>query len=420
MLASITLETIERRRCSFDSAFQAALGKVRAGPEDRGLAYRWAQLALRHFAEADLVLESAGAGGIPLRRKCAFRVAYALVREGELDEGRVRAVRGGLLSNRLLPLLGREPDLSGLDEVGRLSVAYSTPRWIVEELVSNLRVSGARRVLEASWRRTLWVRVNTLKVGVDEAVERLERCGVRVRRDREVDFLLEVVGYGGPLSALPPFKRGEVVLQDRGSVEVVRALDPRPGELVLDMAAAPGLKTSLIEQLSGGGAWVVAVDVSARRMEEMRGLARRFGCDPWMVLADSTRAPLRGGFDKVLIDAPCTNSGALSSDPGLRLALWRRPDVKRYAAVQASMIGVGASLLREGGVMVYSVCSFLGEEGEAHFVRGGLPLALDPGRTAGLPGYRAYGRVGELTRRLYPHVHRTTGFFIARAVKGDG
>lgn len=129
------------------------------------------------------------------------------------------------------------------------------------------------------------------------------------------------------------------------------------------MAFAPGMKTSLIMMLSDNKARVVAVDISYKRSLLGRQLLGKLGVDlsrVYVVVNDSRDVQLRKVFDKVLLDAPCSNSGAMSKDPGLKITL-TESKVRYYSAVQKELISRSVSL---GKTVVYSTCSLMPEEGE--------------------------------------------------------
>jgi len=414
-LAALTLELVERRKLSLEAAFLEATKKV--GKRGEG-ALEAARAALLKFAEADFLLKLHGADELPLRRKCAFRVAYALALSS--GERAVAHVESGLLSGKLRALLSRrslerlEVELSRLPPHDRIAISSSFPPWLVRKLAERMPLSEVEKLAKACARRTVWVRVNQLKTSVQKIVKALER--VAVREDKDFPELLELVGVEDPpLEVLKLAERGLVIVQDKGSAAVVHALEPRAGLWVLDAAAAPGVKTSLIQQLAGNGAEMVAIDVSRRRVEEMKRLLSRLGVrNVHIVVADSTALKLARKFERVLLDAPCTNSGALASDPALRLALWKEPDVNRYTKLQASMLANALQHLEGGGLLVYSTCSLLSEEGEEVVDSVLQPERLKPEGIVGEPGYPGF-LCSSQVRRLFPHIHRTTGFFIARS-----
>jgi len=414
-LAALTLELIERRGLSLEKAYLEAA--ARAERHDAS-AMRLARLALLSFAKADLLLRAHRLEGVPLRRRCAFRVAFALLLAG----GDVGHLDVGLLSGRLRSLLTRkgveevERLLSGLPPLERAAVENSFPPWLLEEAARFLGFDEAVRLAKACSRRVIWLRINELKVSVGEAVRRLRQVA-DVREDKDFHEVVELVGTEElPPPVLKLVERGYVVVQDKGSVAVAHALGDSRNLLVLDAAAAPGLKTSLIQQLSGNAAEVVAIDISRRRLEEMRGILSRLGVrNVHLVHSDSVSIKLARKFDKVLLDAPCTNTGAIASDPALRLSLWRRPNVEGYASLQRRLLSNTLVYLKVGGSLVYSTCSLLSGEGEGVIDSMGR-LRLSADGLLGLPGYPGFACSAEV-RRLFPHVHRTTGFFVARIVK---
>ncbi|MEZ0345352.1 MAG: RsmB/NOP family class I SAM-dependent RNA methyltransferase [Infirmifilum sp.] len=418
-LAALTLELIERRSLSLEAAYLEASKLVERGDLN---AVKLARIALRHFAKADLLLDAQRLSDLPLRRRCAFRVVFAMMKEGLNPSG----IDVGLLSGRLRVLLTRRW-LELADQLAaekpplqRTSLEHSFPPWIAEEVAKFLGPEEAIKLIKACDRRTIWVRVNELKISVNEAARRLRREGLEIREDRDFPELLEVLNVEEvPLPVQKMAERGLVLVQDKGSVAVVHALGQARRLLVLDAAAAPGVKTSAIQQLSANEAEVVAVDVSRRRVREMKALLSKLGVrNVHIVTSDSRLLRFARKFDKVLLDAPCTNSGALASDPALRLSLWKPPRLDRYTTLQLELLRTTYSQLKEGGALVYSTCSLLSSEGEAVVER------LDQGAlraegVLGEPGYRAFSCSGGV-RRLYPHIHRTVGFFIAKVQKTEG
>lgn len=418
-LAALTLEIVERHKLSLERAFLEAVGKV--GKRDEG-AFEAAKMALLKFAEADLLLKLNGAEHVPLRRKCAFRVAYALAVSSGAHA--LASVDSGLLSGKLRSLLTRrnletlESALARLPLEERISIAYAFPLWLVRKLAKRMQLSEVEKLVKACSRRTIWVRVNELKTSIQKVSKTLEKVAT-VREDRDFPELLELVGVENPpLEVLKLAERGLLVIQDKGSVAVAHALEPRAGLRVLDAAAAPGVKTSLIQQLAANEAEVVAIDVSRSRIEEMRKLLSRLGVkNVHAVAADSASLKLARKFERVLLDAPCTNTGAIANDPALRLTLWKEPEVERYSKLQARMLMNSLQHLEREGLLVYSTCSLLSEEGE-ETVDAVLQLeCLDPTGIVGEHGYSGFS-CSTRVRRLFPHVHRTTGFFIARCRNG--
>ena len=154
-------------------------------------------------------------------------------------------------------------------------------------------------------------------------------------------------------------ERPDGYVQDEASQLVVSAVEAGPGDLVLDLCAAPGGKATLLAE---GGASVVAADVRPGRVGLVAANATRTGARLSVVTADGTRPPWRAAsFDRVLVDAPCSGLGTLRRRADLR---WRvDPDaVARLAALQRRLLGAAADLVRPGGVLVSSVCTLTVDE----------------------------------------------------------
>ena len=210
----------------------------------------------------------------------------------------------------------------------------------------------------------------------------------------------------GDPTTLPGFREGWFAIQDHASAFVVRVLDPRPGERIADVCAAPGGKALHASGLVSVSGAVVAADRSERRVGLIRREARRLDLAPWLVVHDATRPALAEGFDHVLVDAPCSGIGSARRQPEL---LWRvhAERLTTFAGRQLRLVEAAADLVRPGGRLVYSVCTFPRAETEAVCdallrVRGDLrPLA-----TAGPDGTSE-------RHRLWPHRHGSDGMFVA-------
>ena len=301
------------------------------------------------------------------------------------------------------------------DPIERLAVELSYPRWFVETLVNKLGIEEARELLEELNEEKWWIRVNTLKADIDEIAEKLYEKGVVVRRDKDLEYMLEVVHYSEPLHHLDEMWRGEIVFQDKASAMVVEALQPSENDRILDLTAAPGIKASLVMQLTKNRARLVLVDVSWERVRRMVRLLRLYGVDMSrveIVVADSREWRPRTTFDKTLLDAPCTSSGTIGKDPAVKIHLEDKSWVTRFPQLQRDLLR--AALLADTNTIVYATCSLLPSEGEEHFK--GLEHMLQEPPIPGSPGYPNY-TISRLVRRFFPHKHSTQGFFIASLAK---
>ena len=172
---------------------------------------------------------------------------------------------------------------------------------------------------------------------------------------------------------------GELTPQSRGSAAVVEVLDPQPGEHILDLCAGPGIKTGQIAARMGDRGEVISVESDSERAAEVAAQATRLGLRSVTVIeADATEAGMAPGFDRVLLDAPCSDLGALASRPDAR---WRKSPatIERLVGVQSELLQRATEALRPGGTLVYSTCTISKRENErAHRRRVQRPAASRP------------------------------------------
>jgi 16S rRNA (cytosine967-C5)-methyltransferase len=207
---------------------------------------------------------------------------------------------------------------------------------------------------------------------------------------------------------------GVLVPQSRASAAVVAALDPRPGERVLDLCAGPGIKTTQIAARMNDRGEVVAVERDPRRCDEIRVLCERLGVGCVQVVTSDARGDFGAGYDRVLVDPPCSDLGTLASRPDAR---WRKSgeQIARLAELQAEILDRAAAALRPGGTIAYSTCTISARENEA--VASTAPIAVDD-LGALSPGLASQSDSRFLQTR--PDRDRTDGFFLARFVAGEG
>jgi 16S rRNA (cytosine967-C5)-methyltransferase len=195
-------------------------------------------------------------------------------------------------------------------------------------------------------------------------------------------------------------EEGRVWPQSRASQLVGLAVGAQDGERTLDLCAAPGGKATM---LAGE---VAAVEVNEARARELEDVARRLGAVNVRVVVADGRAlpPELTGFDRALVDAPCSGLGVLNQRPDLR---WRAEPLPE---LQLELLRAAAARVRTGGTIVYSVCTVNADEAEAVIDASGL--AVDPSLGEEWPQFR-HRRRPELLQTL-PHLHGTVGFFVAR------
>lgn len=284
---------------------------------------------------------------------------------------------------------------------------------IYKELFDEATIKGLSQPLEQA------IRVNTLKITERELVRRLSKKGVKLEK---IPWLL--CGYfvkKAPFSigATPEYLLGHYFIQDPASQYACEVLGPKTGERVLDMAAAPGGKTTYLAELLRGTGTVVSLEINKERMKALASNTERMGLQNVITIRMNALGVKDLGmkFDRVLLDAPCTGTGTVFKNPGA--AKKKESDVSNCTTLQKPLLEAGLSVLKKGGTLVYSTCSVLPEENEL-IVSGALK------RGFGLKniehGMEALAKIDgkklpdemKKAKRFYPHIHKTQGFFVAK------
>jgi len=288
--------------------------------------------------------------------------------------------------------------LVGLDDgdARGASVLHSVPEWVAGCWFDELGPEQARALLRTvNEPAEAAVRVNTLVATVEEVAEELGEVAAPAAALPEGLVLHEPFdAHGSQL-----FARGAIMPQSRGSMAVARALDPRPGERVLDLCAAPGGKTTHLAALMADRGEVVAVERHPRRAQALARTCARMRAESVRIeVSDAEEWSSDRGFNRVLVDPPCTGLGTLQSRPDLR---WRvsEESLQQLALLQRRIMAAAVRALAPGGTLVYSVCTISRRESEeviADALAADSHLELDS------------------QLQLRPDRDGTDGFFIAR------
>ncbi|MDQ5845915.1 MAG: 16S rRNA (cytosine(967)-C(5))-methyltransferase RsmB [Acidobacteriota bacterium] len=275
---------------------------------------------------------------------------------------------GGLV-NAVLRRATREPDVdpsSNIEnQIERIAVATSHPAWLIERWSS----AFGRELAEAFARSNnepapVSFRVVKNRAREDDVIDRLRAAGALPVPSKIARGGWRITGAGTLLSEL--VARGEVYLQDEASQLVPEVLDAQPGQLVLDLCAAPGSKTTQIADQAGDRALIFASDLYSHRLRTVSLAAKTQGLNSLRLLALDGLQPLpfaEKTFDSVLVDAPCTGTGTLRRNPEIR---WRisPADIRDLSARQTQLLLNAAETVKPGGRLVYSTCSVEPEENE--------------------------------------------------------
>jgi 16S rRNA (cytosine967-C5)-methyltransferase len=295
---------------------------------------------------------------------------YALVDETVEAVKTARGKAGAGFVNAILRRALREKDaLLNALKSAPLAVRTSHPDVLVDRW---MRLYGAEKT-EAilDWnnaRPTVIVRIQSSRVNAADLRERWTREGIAFEPHLEFPDRCLVLGKGVEPTRLPGWAEGWVAVQDASTLPAVDLLAPEKGMRILDACAAPGGKLGDIVDRAGGEG-VVALDAGRARLEMVKENLARFGVSGVLVVAGDLARPetgrkLRGDggeFDRILVDAPCTNTGVLRRRPDAR---WRfEPESARdMAKIQFELLTAASRLLKPGGKLVYSTCSIEPEE----------------------------------------------------------
>lgn len=310
------------------------------------------------------------------------------------------------------------------------AVAHSAPTWLVQMWWRELGPERTRRLLAAcNEPAEVAMRVDVSRATRDSLLAELAADGAAARAAAGEWPLAapETIVFEGQTGEGVPARiaTGELTPQSRGSAAVVEVLDPQEGEHVLDLCAGPGIKTGQIAARMGDRGEVISVELDPGRAAEVAGQARRLGLRSVTVIeADAAAIEMPSGFDRILLDAPCSDLGALASRPDAR---WRKSPkaIERLVDVQARALRAAVKVLCPGGVLVYATCTISRRENEEQVAslldaaaRGDAPpLSVDD------LGALAPSLAAEADSRclqLFPDRDGTTGFFICRLRRHDG
>jgi 16S rRNA (cytosine967-C5)-methyltransferase len=320
---------------------------------------------------------------------------------------------GFLLTRQLAPVLEAAGDAE------RVGLQTFHPTWFVEYCFNLLGRKEAVAFLEANVNAPpTYIRVNTLRGSEGSILERLDAEGVSLEKVEFLRHAYKVTGAGQPLTCMRSFQEGLFYIQDKASVFAAEVADPKPGMKVLDVCAAPGAKTTYLAQLMQNRGGIFSVDYSLRRMQVWRREVSRMGVEiAEPVIADAcVSLPFALEADVVVLDPPCTSTGVFAKQPS---AKWRLTpgSIEKMAAIQQQMISRCAEKVKVGGVLTYSTCSIMVEENELvveRFLEGHPDFSLvEITPKLGVPGLRGL----DMCQRLYPHIHGSNGFFIAKLLR---
>ncbi len=364
-------------------ALSGELGRGQLAGPDRALATEIVYGVLRNRTRLDRALASA----VPKKLKVAPKIRIALwvgayqilfldrvpdhaaVDDAVMAVKKIAGNRMAGFANALLRQLASsgEPPFTESAGVPRMAAEFSMPEWIINRIAAELSPEELEVAVAAFARPApITARANRLKISRDELLSLLKKewPAATLEPSPLAPEAISVTGMGAP-EASPSFQNGLFSIQDVGAQRVSHLIALTPGMRILDACSGVGGKASHLAELSDNRARICAADSSQRKLDLLADTARRLGitCIE-RVQADLSKAEElpEGLFDAVLLDAPCTGLGVLRRHPE---AKWRLSEsaIEEMVKIQRQLLANLAGKVRPGGILVYSVCSFVSAEG---------------------------------------------------------
>jgi 16S rRNA (cytosine967-C5)-methyltransferase len=417
-----------------DRAFVSEAERYELAPRDRAFAQQLVYGTLQRQATLDYVLTALSARPVddidpPLRdalRLGVYQLVYLAsvpdhaaveqtVELAKLERGGGHRYANAVMRRAAREAQGLVAELTA-DSPSDAAVLHSHPEWLTRMWWDALGPEEAVKLLARDNQTPeSAVRANELIITRDELRDVLHDMDVTALPVPELpEGLVLETPFDVHRSLL--FEAGALMPQSRASMLVARVLDPQPGEAVLDLCAAPGAKTTHLAALMRGRGKLVAVERNAARCDALSANCRRMGANFIDVHCEDAANFIgehEGGYDRVLLDPPCSGLGTLQARPDAR---WRKDggQIRELTRLQEDLLESAARHVRAGGSLVYSTCTISPSENEEriHSFLARHPDFEADDVAAELPDFR-HPRTPRFLQ-LLPHVHGTDGFFIAR------
>jgi NOL1/NOP2/sun family putative RNA methylase len=256
-------------------------------------------------------------------------------------------------------------------------------------------------------------RVNLLKITRSEVIRLLNREGIKAKPIEEIPEAIHITKGGNKLGNSQTYLKGMIMPQGLGSMYAVHALDPQPGELILDMAAAPGGKSCFIAERMQLEGTLISNDISWRRLKALFYNLSRHGITNAIVSHGDAQNLSGIEPDRIMLDAPCTGTGLLVAKDHIKTSKSIQDSIQ-LQRLQINLLNTAYTLLSPGGTLIYATCALSEIENEMVIENFQRKFTMEDPAIEGIPALVQDRKVG---RRFYPHIHGSDGFFISRMVK---
>ncbi len=301
------------------------------------------------------------------------------------------------------------------------SIEYSHPIWMVDLWINNYGVDFTERLLKANNEvPPLTIRINKLKASKLEILNMLNDLNVDISDGLYNDEAVNIKGVSS-INNMELFKNGYFQVQDESSMLVGKIINPKAGDLIIDVCSAPGGKATHLAEMMGNKGKIIARDIHKHKLNLINENCKRLGIkiiETQLFDAIQVDDTLFAKADVVLVDAPCSGLGLVRRKPDLR---WKKnlEDISKLSKLQMLILKNASLYVKTGGVLVYSTCTLNREENirvVQEFLNYSNNFKLDNLGGFLHPNiYAPHKTDGYL--ELYPNVHGSDGFFIARMIK---
>lgn len=404
-LARLVLDQYETENAYLNLALTRVLNEFdRADRREKAFCSELVYGVLRHLLKIDFILGrllSRPLDSLKLPVKNSLRIAlYQLLELPEIPKhavvnaavtevkltkfsglaGLVNGVlRNYLRSNNQISLPERESD-----PVKYLALEYSHPDWLVERWLDRFGSATTESLLKINNQQPpLSARINQHLVNCSDFKNQLTRQGIQWGPGRFLEEAITLDNLDGSVAELSIFQEGQIFIQDESSMLVAHLLNPRPGEIIIDLCAAPGGKSTHLAELAKDRCRIISVDDHPHKIDLIRENASRLklkSIEP--VLGDARQVFVAESLqaDAVLVDAPCSGTGVLRRRVDARYR--RKPeDLKALVTLQREILEQAARLVRPGGRLVYSTCTLEPEENQEqirYFIENHSEFRIEP------------------------------------------